>query len=43
MKSKLNITIEDKLKEKLKEYCSSNGLSASSVITILLLDFFKDK
>lgn len=43
MKSKFNITIDENLKERLKEYCNSNGLSASAVITILLLEFLKDK
>lgn len=43
MKSKFNITIDESLKAKLKDYCSANGLSASAVITILLLDFLKDK
>lgn len=43
MKSKFNITIDESLKERLKKYCSENGLSASAVITILLLEFLKDQ
>ena len=43
MKCRINFSIDKSIKDKLKAYCEERGLSMSTVLTIIIYDFLKDK
>ena len=43
VKEKINFSVDKGIKDKLKAYCEDRGLSMSTVLTIIIYDFLKDK
>ena len=43
VKERINFSIDKGLKSRLKAYCDDRGLSVSTVLTIIIYDFLKDK
>ncbi|MBS6020587.1 MAG: hypothetical protein KH846_10485 [Leptotrichia wadei] len=41
MKVKYNLSLDENLKNKFNEFCKENGLTASSVISMLIVEFLK--
>lgn len=41
MKVKYNLSLDENLKNKFNEFCKKNGLTASSVISMLIVEYLK--